>query len=38
MFLRYFHTWWPYSRNNKKQKTLQLLLINENTRNKQTVK
>ena len=36
-FLRYFHTWWLYSRK-KKQNTLQLLVITENTRNKQTIK
>ena len=38
MFLRYFDTWWLYSRNNEKKRTLQLLLITENTLNKQTIK
>ena len=36
IFLRYFHTWWLYSC--KKQKTLQLLVITNNTRNKQTIR
>ena len=30
--------WWLYSRNNEKQKTLQLLLFSKNTRNKQRIK
>ena len=32
------HMGWLYSRNNKKQKTLQLSLITENAHNKQTIK
>ena len=39
IFLKHFHTWWLYARSNeKKQKTLQLLLITENPHNKQTIK
>ena len=37
-FLTHFHTWWLYSRNNENLKTLQLLLLAENARNKQTIK
>ena len=36
--IRYFHTWWLYSRNNEKIEGITIFLIPENTRNKQTIK